>query len=134
MNKLKKALTVGALTAGAIAGIAGPASAASMSYGSCVSGSASFYSVDNSGWDRSFTMRHSLSKSCGAHAKTQYKINFGASARTNWNDGLERYSNGSESGYVTDNFYYSNAAYGAWVRVCGASGCGSSDYVDNPYN
>jgi hypothetical protein len=134
LSKIKKTLVVAALGSGLLAGFASPASAASASYGSCVYGSGSFSSVDNSGLDRSFTMRHSLSKYCGVHAKTQYKMNFGAGTSTGWNDGLERYSNGSESGYVTDHFHIGNTAVGAWFRVCGASGCGSSDYIDNPYN
>lgn len=134
VSTVKKGLVVAAISSGLMAAMASPALAASASYGSCVYGTGSFQSVDNSGFDRSFTMWHTLSKSCGVHAKTQYKMNFGAGVSTSWHDGLERYSNGSEGNYVTDHFYYSNSARGAWFRVCGASGCGSDSYIDNPYN
>ena len=131
-TRVNKALAVAAVSSGLMVATTAPASAAT--YGSCISGTGSFSSVDNSGFDRSFTMRHTLSKSCGVHAKTQYKMNFGPVVNTSWKDGLERYTNGSEAGYVRDNFYYSNAARGAYFRVCGASGCGAQEYIDNPYN
>ena len=114
-----------------------PASASAVTVPSidCASGSASFKSVDNSGFNRSFSMNGSLTKFCGVKARWQYKMNFGPYVTTSWHTGITKYTNGTESKTVTDYFYYSNSARGAWVRLCGALTCSSSKaYVDNPYN
>ena len=111
-----------------------PVAAVSMPPINCAVGDATFRSVDNSGFDRSFSMNHSIWKQCGASAKTQYKMNFGSLIRTDWKTGLTKYTNGVERGVVRDNFYYSNSARGAWVRLCNSFSCGSAAYVDNPYN
>jgi hypothetical protein len=111
-----------------------PAAAATVPAISCVSGWADFRGVDNSGFDRSFSMTTTIWKHCGVSARTEYKMNFGPYVNTSWKTGLRKYTNGQETGVVTDNFYYSNAARGAWVKVCSTTGCGSSTYVDNPYN
>jgi hypothetical protein len=127
-------IAVGAVAATALVGAgAAPAMAAGGWYDGCGSYSASFYSADNSGIDRGFSMNTSLSKSCGAYYKVQYKINF-SNASSSWHTGISKYTNGTERKIVTDNFYYPNYAVGSWVRICGYTFCAPAQYIDNPLN
>lgn len=129
---LKLALMAVAATATVGLG-ASPAMAAGGYYDSCSRYSASFRSVDNSGFDRGFSMNMSLTKTCGVYYKVQYRINF-SNASSSWHTGMSKYSNGTEYKTVTDNFYYPNNAKGAWVRICGYTFCADQQYIDNPFN
>lgn len=101
---------------------------------SCASGTANLTYIDNSGAHRQVSVRHTIYKSCGAHARTEYKMNFGAGVSTSWKNGVVKWTNGYEAKTVTDTFYYPNTARGVWVRLCNYWTCGSSTYLDNPYN
>ncbi|HET7195892.1 MAG TPA: hypothetical protein VFI99_12975 [Nocardioides sp.] len=134
-SRIRRATAVLIVALGMVAGSMGTANAVSVPSPGCMSASADFYSVDNSGIDRSFRMSGSLYKSCGTYAALQYKMNFGPGSSTGWKTGISKYTNGSESRVFGDNFYYSNTARGAWVRLCGYWSCSDyTAYVDNPYN
>lgn len=134
-SKVRKAAAVLLVALGLVIGNMGAANAVSVPSPGCMSASAYFHSVDNSGWDRSFRMSGSLYKSCGTYAALQYKMNFGSGVSTGWKTGISKYTNGGESAVFGDNFYYPNSARGAWVRLCGYWSCsGSTAYVDNPLN
>lgn len=132
-HTLRLRLLAPVLALGLVAVNVAPANAVSVPSPGCMSASVSFHTVDNSGWDRSFTMHGSLSKWCGTYASVIYKMNLG-SARTGWKTGMSKYFNGTESKYFRDNFYYPNVARGAWVALCGALTCSYAVYIDNPYN
>jgi hypothetical protein len=134
-TKLRLRMLAPALAIGLLALSVAPANAVSVPSPGCMSASASFYSVDNSGIDRSFTMYGSLTKSCGTYAALRYKMNFGSGVSTGWKTGISKWTNGTESKYFSDNFYFSNSARGAWLQLCGYWSCSDSTaYVDNPYN